>query len=128
MLSWDYKVSNCNLVITVFVSSQKANFLSDIPSSCKFFVRNTLLLSVRLHDLNTPSSLVHGDGVELLEAGEGLRAEGLVDLELVDVGEGLSGLGHHGADGGHGADAHDLGVAPGDAVTDDSEERDGIFL
>ena len=74
------------------------------------------------------SSLIHGDGVELLEAGECLRAEGLVDLELVDVGEGLSGLGHHGADGGHGADAHDLGVTPGDAVPDDSEDRDGIFL
>ena len=74
------------------------------------------------HGLSTPpSSLVHGDGVELLEAGEGLRAEGLVDLELVDVGEGLSGLGHHGADGGHGPDTHDLGVAPGDAVPDDPE-------
>ena len=38
---------------------------------------------------------------------------------LVDVGEGPAGLGHHGADGGHGTDTHDLGVAPGDAVTDD---------
>ena len=76
------------------------------------------------------ASLVHGYGVELLEARECLGAEGLVDLQLVDVGETLARLGHHGADGGDGADPHDLRVAPRDAVAHDPDRRKGdcVFL
>ena len=46
---------------------------------------------------------------ELADAGQGLRAERLVDLDAVDLVERQAGGVEHGADGGRRADAHDLG-------------------
>ena len=58
--------------------------------------------------------------VQLTGDSDGLRGEGFVGLDEVDIVDGQAGLGHGLTGGGHGADAHDLGVdaalAPADEL------------
>ena len=58
--------------------------------------------------------------VQLTGDGDGLRGEGFVGLDEVDVLDGHAGLGHGLTGGGNGADAHDLGIdaalAPADEL------------
>ena len=57
---------------------------------------------------------------QLTGHGDGLGGEGLVGLDEVDIVDGHAGLGHGLTGGGHGADAHDLGIdaalAPADEL------------
>ena len=58
--------------------------------------------------------------VQLTRDGDGLRGEGFVGLDEVDVVDGHAGLGHGLTGGGNGTDAHDLGIdaalAPADEL------------
>ena len=58
--------------------------------------------------------------VQLTRDGDGLRGEGFVGLNEVDVVDGHAGLGHGLTGGGNGTDAHDLGIdaalAPADEL------------
>ena len=66
--------------------------------------------------------------VKFLKTSQGLCAEGLVDLQLVHGAEALAGLLAHGADGGHGTEAHDGGLAAGNSVAHDAGQRSESVL
>ena len=60
---------------------------------------------------------------ELLDDGEDLAGEGLVDLDEIDVLERHAGALERDLRRRNGADAHDLGIAADDAPADDAAER-----
>ena len=59
---------------------------------------------------------------KLFLAGQSLGPEGLVDLDLIDVGQVDSGFSEQSPNGRNRADAHDARLAPGQAVADDPEK------